>query len=150
MTVPQRVTLLLNALTLAFALSAQAQNTTRLSADSRWLRVVRNSDLTAYIDRESINRVGSERVEVWNLWEFLRPQGDKDAQFDTVMFRWELDCPERRLKPSAANYYLRNRHVRSESLELEGWQSPPPQSTGEILLLEACNLAAGQPVDSVP
>ncbi len=46
MTARQRVTLLLNALTLALALSAQAQNTTRLSADSRWLRVVRNSDLT--------------------------------------------------------------------------------------------------------
>ena len=148
MTAHRRLTVILLALILA-ASSAHAQSTT-LSAHPRWLRVVRNSDLTAYVDRESIHRGGSERVEVWNLWEFHSPQGDKVSQFDTVMFRWELDCMARKLKPSSANYYLRGKHVRSESLEFEEWQSPPPLSTGEILLLAGCRLAAGQPVDSVP
>jgi hypothetical protein len=150
MTRTHRATPVLIALTLALTLSAQAQNTVRLSADSRWLRVVRNPDLIAYIDRQSISRVSLKRVEVWNLWEFAKLQGDKGAEFDAVIFRWELDCPERRFKPSAAYYYLHNKHVQSESLELEDWQSPPPQSTGETLLLEACHLAANQPVDSVP
>jgi len=145
----RRLRLFLIASLLATASRLQAQAVTPFSADPRWLRIQETSDLTAYIDRESINRIDSDLVEVWNLWEFGKLQGDPGAQFDTVMFRWQLDCRGRRVKPTEATYYRQHKFVNSESLALEDWQSPSPQSTGETLLLAGCQIAAGQPFDTV-
>lgn len=132
---------------LATASRLQAQSVP-FSADSRWLRVERTSDLTAYIDRESINRIDADLVEVWNLWEFVKPQEDPGSQFNVAMFRWPLDCKQRRMKPTEVTYYRQHTFVRSESLPLEDWRSVSPQSTGEALLIRGCQIAAGQPFDT--
>jgi len=135
---------------LASPLPLTAQETLPLSASSRWLRVVRNSDLAAYIDRESISGHYSEQLEVWNLWEFAKVQGDRGEEFDAVMFRWQVNCAQRRVKPTEATYYRKRKSIHSESPPLEDWQSTPPESTGETVLIHSCRLAAGEPVDSVP
>lgn len=134
---------------LALPVSVKAQAGVPLSSSRRWLRVVRTADLTAYIDRESVNQLLPGDIETWNLWEFAKPQGRGSERFDAVMFRWQIDCRQRRLKPTEAIFYRGRTSVHSES-PLEDWQSPPPESTGEMILLQSCRLAAGQPVDTVP
>ena len=135
---------------LAWPLPLAAQDARPLSASSRWLRVVRNTDLTAYIDRESIGGHYSDQLEVWNLWEFAKAQGDRSDEFDSVMFRWQINCSQRRVKPTEATYYRKRKSIHSESLPFEDWQSLPPESTGETILIQSCRLAAGDPVDTVP
>lgn len=127
-----------------------AQGTLPLSAGSRWLRVVRNADLAAYIDRETINGHYSNHLVVWNLWEFTEVQGDRGEEFDSIMFRWQIDCAQRRVKPMEATFYRKRKFVHSEVPLFEDWQSPPPESTGETILIQSCRLAAEEPLDSVP
>ena len=143
----RRLILLPMAIQFAVVSHLHAQTAAPFSADPRWVRVAQTSDLTAYIDRESVIAY-LDLVEVWNLWEFTTPKGG--GKFDTAMIRWQLDCTNRRFKPTDAKYYLQQKLIHSDSLPIEDWQSLAPQSTGESLLLRGCSLPVRAILDTVP
>ena len=65
------------------------------------------------------------------------------------MIRWQLDCTNRRFKPTYRKYYLQQELIYSDSLPLKDWQSLAPQSTGESLFLRGCSLPRAL-LDTVP
>jgi hypothetical protein len=60
---------------------------------SDWTEIVDNTDLTSYIDFETIKRKGN-KVKMWSLFDYKTVQKFKNYRYLSQVSRMEYDCEE--------------------------------------------------------
>ena len=101
-----------------------------------WRPVGQSSNARAYIDENSIRRIG-DRVRFWHEVRYGNPQGDSGHQFDRVRTWMEIDCRAQTWRSIETLVDLGERRVDSFSSE-EAFQQIRTGTPGQLNLRATC------------
>lgn len=122
-----------------------------LTAQADFTRYFEDDELTAYLDRGSITRSGSE-ARVWTIDDYRKPQNDIAGKkpFLSVKAHWIFDCAKRMSDVLIAFYYAepmgRGEEVHAAAAGERSWDKVEPDSVGELAFRAACAVKPPQPL----
>lgn len=118
-----------------------------LTAHAEFTRYFEDDELTAYLDRESITRSGSE-ARLWTIDDYRKPQNDIAGKkpYLSVKARWIFDCSKRMSDVLIAFYYSEamtaGEEVHAGAADQRSWDRVEPDSVGELAYRVACTAGA--------
>jgi hypothetical protein len=111
------------------------------TTEAEWTEVDNNRSLATYVDRATINKVGS-RVNMWNLIDLKAARRDKTGKpFMSTKVHREYDCKEHQSRNLYFSFYSGNMgagEIGYVGSDIENWTSIPPESINEVLWNIAC------------
>lgn len=113
------------------------------TAHAEFTRYFDDDELTAYLDRESINRSGNE-ARMWTIDDYRKPQNDIPGKkpFLSVKAHWVFDCTKRMSDVLIAFYYAgpmaQGEEIHAAAAGQRSWDKVEPDSVGELAFRSAC------------
>ncbi|HEU4557939.1 MAG TPA: surface-adhesin E family protein [Longimicrobium sp.] len=114
--------------------------------DTLWWRPLHVRDsLALNFVRTSVERTAQGAWRVAVRWDWLTPQGEGRATYDTMVHETEVDCDQGTYRTGRVSWFLRRDMVEGIKPRWREWQRPVPTSAGDVIVREFCAYARGLP-----
>jgi hypothetical protein len=114
------------------------------SAHAEWQRIEAPfTDVTLYVDHESVKKVGDRRVMLYHILDYKTLQQRDGREFRSEMFRNEYDCNKSTFNEMGHTWHKGQMGGDKMVHFSEGawyWTQPEAGSVAEALLKHACSV----------